>query len=308
MSAITRMEAQRWVAELRETRLARYRGRVVRDGDDAPFLSAETIHATVHVMSSLFRAAMKEHPPVVLANPFAELELPVIEPRPVDSYEPDEAAALYEAIGELAGLHGHRVDWLRSRLAVVDVMTRQGLRQHPKSKRSHRVVPVPAATLEGMSVLLAGRERDGLVFTAPQGGPISDRHFANRIWFPAVAAAGVRRFPPRIMRHAAASWLEGRGIASDATFRGRREDGTVRDGRRTSISQMLSLRYSTRLVNRSLPVCRAGFRCTTSRRCWAMSRFATTQRYAHLAPDAHSRGDRVVESALWRTSGAWRRG
>jgi integrase len=268
MAAITRMEAQGWVGELRETKLARYRGRDAGHGEDAPFLSADTIAAIVHIMSALFRAAMKEHPPVVMANPFAELDLPVIEPRPVEFYEPDEAAALYEAIerlsgpgwrtfaglgmdaglrlGELSGLHGHRVDWLRGRLAVVDVMTRQGLRQWPKSKKSHRVVPVPPVTLEGMSVLMAGRERDALVFTAPEGGPISDRNFANRIWFPAIAAAGVRRFPPRIMRHTAASWL-------------------VQDGVPLYDVQALLGHES----------------------------FATTQRYAHLAPDAHSK---VLES------------
>ena len=51
--------------------------------------------------------------------------------------------------GELYGLHGHRIDWLRGKLKVVDVMTRKGLRQYPKSKRSHRAVPVPPRTLEG---------------------------------------------------------------------------------------------------------------------------------------------------------------
>jgi hypothetical protein len=91
--------------------------------------------------------------------------------------------------GELYGLHGHRVGWLRGQLAVVDVMTRQGLRQWPKSKRSHRVVPVPPRTLEGMSVLMAGLPRDALVFAAPEGGPVTDGHFRNRVWYPAVAAA-----------------------------------------------------------------------------------------------------------------------
>jgi hypothetical protein len=71
----------------------------------------------------------------------------------------------------------------------VDVMTRQGLRQWPKSKRSHRVVPVPPRTLEGMSVLMAGLPRDALVFAAPEGGPVTDGHFRNRVWYPAVAAA-----------------------------------------------------------------------------------------------------------------------
>ncbi len=55
-------------------------------------------------------------------------------------------------------------------------------------------------------------ERGSIVFTAPEGGPISDRNFANRIWFPAIEAAGVRRFPPRIMRHTAASWLVQDGV------------------------------------------------------------------------------------------------
>jgi site-specific recombinase XerD len=61
-----------------------------------------------------------------------------------------------------------------------------------------------------------------------------------------VAAAGIRRFPPRIMRHTAASWL-------------------VMDGVPLYDVQALLGHES----------------------------FATTQRYAHLAPDAHSR---VIES------------
>ena len=266
MSAVTRMEAQGWVGELRRTRLARYRGRAVQGaGAGVPLLSAATIADVVHIMSALFRAAAREQPPVVLANPFAELDLPVIEPRPVEFYEHDEAAALYEAAGawrtlvelgmdvglrpgEMYGLHGHRVDWLRGRLAVVDVMTRQGLRQHPKSKRSHRVVPVPAGTLEGMAALMAGRPRDSLVFTAPEGGPVTDGHFRDRVWYPAVRDAGVRRFPPRIMRHTAASWL-------------------VQDGVPLYDVQALL----------------------------GHEDYATTQRYAHLRPDAHGK---VIDS--WR--------
>jgi len=232
-----------------------------------PVLSAATIADIAHLMSSLYRLAMREHPPLVIVNPFADLELPKIEPRPVEFYEHDEARALYEAAwelgaqwrtltelgmdvglrpGELYGLPGHRVDWLRGKLAVVDVMTRQGLRQWPKSKRSHRVVPVPPPVLEGMSVLMAGRPRDALVFTAPEGGPVTDGHFRNRVWYPAVAAAGIRRFPPRIMRHTAASWLVQDGVPL------------------YDVQQLLG-----------------------------HEDYATTQRYAHLAPDAHGK---VIES------------
>jgi integrase len=185
------------------------------------------------MMSKLYRLAMRESPPLVTVNPFAALELPAIEPHALDFYEPAEAHALYDAAGaidvrwrlftepgtqvglrpgELAGLHGHRVDWLRSQITVVDVMTRQGLRQYPKSRRSHRVVPVPADVLENLSLLMAGREREALVFTAPEGGPVNDVNFRNRVWWPAVEAAGIRRFPPRIMRHTAASWMVMDGV------------------------------------------------------------------------------------------------
>ncbi|HCU91444.1 MAG TPA: hypothetical protein DHU96_01250 [Actinobacteria bacterium] len=39
--------------------------------------------------------------------------------------------------GGISGLHGHRVDWLRSQITVVDVMTRQRQRprQWPKSRK-----------------------------------------------------------------------------------------------------------------------------------------------------------------------------
>jgi len=30
--------------------------------------------------------------------------------------------------GEICGLHSHRVDWLRGRIEVIDMMTRRGLR------------------------------------------------------------------------------------------------------------------------------------------------------------------------------------
>ena len=268
MSAITRMEAQEWVNRLQLTRRARHKGRAVTgDDEDVPAIGAETIGAAVHLMSQLYSLAMKETPPIVMVNPFAGLELPVIRPHEVDFLEHEEADALYIAArdigprwrtlielgtevglrpGELYGLHGHRVDWLRGKIQVIDVMTRTGLRQWPKSKRSHRIVPVPPHIMEAMSALMTGRPRDALVFAAPEGGPVDDGNFRDRIWYPAMAAAGIRRFPPRIMRHTAASWL-------------------VIDGVPLYDVQALLGHESYR----------------------------TTERYAHLAPGAH---DKVVQS------------
>jgi integrase len=268
MSAITRMEAQEWVNRLQATRRSRHKGKDVTDDDqDVPAIGAETVCAAVHLMSQLYSMAVKETPPITLVNPFAGLELPVIRPREIDFLERDEAGALYLAAGEIGarwrtlielgtevglrpgelyGLHGHRVDWLRAKIQVIDVMTRTGLRQWPKSKKSHRIVPVPPHILEGMSALMTGRPRDALLFTAPEGGPVDDGNFRDRIWYPAVEAADIRRFPPRIMRHTAASWL-------------------VIDGVPLYDVQALLGHESYR----------------------------TTERYAHLRPDAH---DKVVQS------------
>lgn len=265
MTAVTRVDAQEWATRLESTLAVRGEKRM---------LAPETVHAIVNVMSSLYRLAMRETPPLVTVNPFAGLDLPVIPPHKVDFLEHGEADALYAAAGavdlrwrvltelgtqvglrpgELFGLHGHRVDWLRSTVEVIDVMTLDGLREHPKSRKSHRTVPVPGDVLEGMSRLMAGRDREALVFTSPHGGPVDHRSFLRFVWDPAVAAAGIRRFPPRIMRHTAASWL-------------------VMDGVPLYDVQALLGHES----------------------------FATTQRYAHLAPDAHSR---IIESWQRRAQG-----
>lgn len=296
MAAVTRLEAQEWINQLRTTHRARHKGRTVRDTTDVPLLSAATIHECANTMSKLYALALKEHPPLVISNPFTDLDLPKIEPRPIEFYEPEEAEALYEALerlhgpkwrtlvelgmdvglrpGELYGLHANRTDWTRQLVHVTHVMTRYGLREYPKSRKSHRSVPAPEPTIEGMSLLMKGRKAfapctcpkvlpdgsrqpgDGpcpsLIFRAAEGGPIDDGNFRDRIWYPAVKVAGIRRFPPKIMRHTAASWL-------------------VQDGVPLYDVQLLLGHES----------------------------YATTQRYAHLAPDAH---DKVVASWSRRTS------
>ena len=294
MSAITREDAQAWVGELMETRRRRHKGRAVEraDDDEVPFLSPATIHDIVHLMTALYKAAMKQTPPLVLVNPFSDLELPKRKATAIEFYEPEEAAALYESLelldhgdrwrtmvelgmqvglrpGEIYGLHGHRVDWIRGLVHVTHVMTEEGIREYPKSMKSRRTVPVPPDVLERMSLLMVGRPRESLVFTAPEGGPILEDTWRDRVWYRAVADARlcttdcrgacedpahrVRRFPPRIMRHTAASWL-------------------VQDG--VDLYEVQAL--------------------------LGHEDYATTQRYAHLRPGAHD----AVRNSWKRRTGA----
>lgn len=322
MNAVTRMEAQEWVNRLRTTRRARSHGRDVADDPEAPTLSPATIAEIVHVMSSLYAAAMEEDPPLVASNPFARLDLPRVDPPPIQFYERHEAEALYRAVeelfglqwrtlvelgmsvglrpGESYGLHVDRVDWARGQIHVREVMTRYGIRPYPKSRRSHRVVPVPPRVLEAMKELAAGRPRWGectcprvaldgtrvpgrgpcprLLFPAPKGGPIDDSHFRTRVWNPAVEAARLcgRRPPERHRRgELRVVGVCGPDGCDDPAHRIPRY--TPRVMRHTAASWLVQdgvpLYHVQALLGHEDP--------------------ATTQRYAHLAPDAH---ERIVES------------
>lgn len=277
METITRMEAQGWANVVRKKRRARHKGVDADRHDDVPTLAADTVHQIVNVMSALFEAAVTERPPIVLSNPFADLDLPTVPPAPIDFYTHDEAERLLAVLeehpqpqwaalvglgmwvglrpGEIFGLHGDRVHWLREQVEVTRVLTRAGLREYPKSRKSHRVAPIPPWQMPRLSGLMTGRALTAAVFTAPKGGLVDDSDFRLRVWYPAIEAAGVRRLPPRAMRHTAASWL-------------------VQDG-------VDLYRVQALLGHES---------------------YATTQRYAHLAPGAH---DKVLES--WRRTSDARR-
>lgn len=262
MNGITRMEAQGWVRELEVTPRLRDTGRrAILDEDESPYLAPKTVRNVVAVMTSLFRTAVEETPPVVLTNPFSGLDLPTAVPGRIVFYTRAEHAAILEALrpagerwevladlagyvglryGELAGLPGDHVDWLRNQVSVRQVWTVHGLRGYAKSRRSHRTVPVPEWIIEGMARLMQGRPRTALIFADPDTNrpPRYDQWYGA--WYPAVELAGVPAYPPHALRHTAASWL-------------------VQDG-------VDLYRVQALLGHES---------------------YRTTQRYAHLAPDAH---------------------
>ena len=68
-----------------------------------------------------------------------------------------------------------------------------------------------------------------LVFCRADGRP-SRRQGVYAGFQRACKRAGIGAFHPHELRHTHVSVLKGRGVASDATFRARREDGAVGDG------------------------------------------------------------------------------
>ncbi|WP_074316156.1 tyrosine-type recombinase/integrase [Micromonospora cremea] len=56
-----------------------------------------------------------------------------------------------------------------------------------------------------MAAHVAGKVRDALVFTAPNGGPLRNTNFRARVFEPAAASVGLAGLTPHDLRHTAAS-------------------------------------------------------------------------------------------------------
>lgn len=153
--------------------------------------------------------------------------------------------------GEAAGLRGTAVDWLRGRATIHGTLTQHGAwKEHPKTARSRREVPIPQYLLDQMSALMMGRGPGELVFTTVrQSRPLSGANWRVR-WYQAIDAANkklelagkslIPRYRPHDCRHTCASWLVQAGVPL------------------YDVQKLLG-----------------------------HENFQTTQRYAHLAPDAH---------------------
>lgn len=137
--------------------------------------------------------------------------------------------------GEVFGLRVCDVDFLRHRLEVrqqVKHVTGKGNIVAPPKRGKTRTVPLPdtvaAALADHLRTFPA--ERDDLVFTNTAGGPINRGSFNDRVWKPAVAAAGLP--PTRVngfhaLRHHYASVLleDGVTIRALAEYLGHEDPG-----------------------------------------------------------------------------------
>lgn len=116
--------------------------------------------------------------------------------------------------GEVAGLRRFRIDVLRRRISVVEVVERDGgVKPYPKSRAGQREVPLTDELAEALAVFLRGVGSDGLVF-AVEGRPLGYSNWLKRVWRPAVAAAGLGEpLPtPHDCRHSYGMWLADQGV------------------------------------------------------------------------------------------------
>jgi len=240
LDEIARRDVQAWVRELGSTPAL---GR-----DEA--ISPSTVARVYRLMSASMRAAVRAGE--IASSPCSDIVLPRPAPGPerfltraeVDAivhhiHDRDRSdATLWRAVvvlgtetgmrmGELAGLHWHRVDTARGLIAVVESWdpTARRVKAYPKSRKP-RAVPITDRAAAALAELRArrdgastcglphstGRCHSPLVLRTSAGNPVDPHNFGWKVWRPACEAAGVSGARPHDMRHTYASWLVQRGV------------------------------------------------------------------------------------------------
>ncbi len=216
MTGVTRSEVVAWVSSMR-----------------ASGLSASRTRQAYHLLSGMLEDAVRDSR--LARNPAAGVDMPrmpVTERRYLTHVEVQRLAAAagkYRTLvlllcytglrwGEVAALRVRNVDpQVRGRVQVVSSVADISGRLVYGSPKSHaqRLVPVPVFLREPLAQQLAGRARDDLVFTSPQGGPLRLANWRRRCFDLAVREAGLDGLVPHELRHTAASLA----IASGASVK-----------------------------------------------------------------------------------------
>ncbi|KOX10320.1 hypothetical protein ADL05_26365 [Nocardiopsis sp. NRRL B-16309] len=256
---IGRLDVQAWVRDMEKRGVGPY-----------------AIRRSFNLFVSVMGDAVTEE--LLAATPVRDIDLPDTSPKAVfwwtreqidliKAHLPPSHAVMTELMvmsglrwGEAAGMRGTAVDWLRGRAMVHGTLQRGGIwKDHPKSKKSRREVPVPGYVIRDMAKLLEGRGQQEYIFLTVRGQRPLEGGNWRVMWYTAIDRANkkieqenknfnrtanpvppIPRRRPHDLRHTCASWLVQAGVPL------------------YDVQKLLG-----------------------------HENFQTTQRYAHLAPDAH---------------------
>lgn len=168
--------------------------------------TVRNVHGVLHNVMAL---AVREG--LIVSNPCAGTRLPEGERRKVMAcLTEQQLAQLFDTVppywrpllvtlagtglrwGEAVGLRAKYVDLLAGELSVRETLnptaTRWGT---PKTKAGRRTIGLPAAVVDVLLPLVAGKEGDEPVFTMPDGSLIKHRWFNYTIWKPVCKTLGI---------------------------------------------------------------------------------------------------------------------
>lgn len=226
---IDRLTVQRWTADLRAGRTPY--GRV---------LAVKTVYNAHGMLHKILDEAVAQR--LIRSNPAHRSGLPELEHVEMRFLTEPEAERLLAAVppqwrplillllftglrwSEAVGLKVGRVDILERRLVVVETM--QELAESgeivfvtPKSKRSRRTVTFPVRVAEALVGLVAGRDREDMLFLGRDEGVVRYNNFRYRVWGKALRAAGLEGLRLHDIRHSHVAWLISAGVPLTAISR-----------------------------------------------------------------------------------------
>lgn len=166
-------------------------------------LAAATVQATYRAVAAVFKAALADR--VITVSPATGVKLPRADRPKLQPLDVDQVHALADAVhdrvratvlfaagsglrmGEVLGLTVDRVDFLRRTVTIDRQMITPPKGEPrfgpPKTKASHRTVPLAQVTVDVLAAQLAEHSagRDGLIFTSSRGEPWRRGTFAEII-------------------------------------------------------------------------------------------------------------------------------
>lgn len=199
-------------------------------------LAPSTVRTNYAVLKAVFNAAVEAE--IIVRSPCRGIHL-----RPDGRHDrrlltPDELRVLaaahparYQAIpylagvlglrwSEVAGLRVRNLDFFRKTVSVDSTIAEVNgvlVTADTKTPTSNRSIVAPDFIMTLLSQQLALRSLDGsdldaLVFVNGSGGPLRSGNFRNRVWKPAVTAAGLDGLTFHGLRHSAAALMVDAGL------------------------------------------------------------------------------------------------